>query len=730
MSVPSPRRVIPFLCALLAALPAGAAVRLPHVFGSHMVLQQQKPIVVWGWADAGEKVTLTLGDQTAEATATPGGEWRVTLPARTAGDTALTLTVRGANTITLEDILIGEVWLCSGQSNMECGIGSADNADAAIAAAEHPQLRLFQAPRIFAPQPLPDLNATWQVCTPENLRKANFSAVGYFFGRDLLKALNVPIGLMHSSWGGTRIEPWTPPAGFAAVPALKDIAERVGVSTPGTEAHKAAMTQVIGQTETWLQQARKALGDAQFPPPLPTLPATLTPVKGNQDPTALYNAMLHPLVPFALRGAIWYQGESNHGEGLLYVEKTKALIGGWRQVWQDESLAFYFVQIAPYNYGAEDPSILPVFWEAQAVAAQTIPGCGMVVINDVGNINDIHPRNKLAVGQRLALQALARTYGKTGFVYSGPVFKSLATAGNQLRVTFDHAGSGLTTRDGKPVSHLEVRGAETAFVPAEGTLDGHTLIVSATAVTNPVALRYGWHKVAEPNLANKEGLPAWPFRAGNLAEPDVLPSRVPEAAGYTLVYDVDLARLGGRIEYAVDRHADIKQPFDRVAYCLELTPRDGPAQFVYASMDAFTANAGQLGIPTADTKAHFAKPVANLNVWSNVKGVVTGTSIATGNIEFWPNNYGMGNAASVAGASNDKYDWGDQPADPPVGYGCLQVHNYGAKQTLLAVNNWVAGAGADLGIGNRPTEHSDWTFAANAGSYEYKRLRVLVRLKP
>jgi sialate O-acetylesterase len=354
----------------------------------------------------------------------------------------------------------------------------------------------------------------------------------------------------------------------------------------------------------------------------------------------------------------------------------------------------------------------------------------MVVINDIGNLKDIHPVNKQEVGRRLALWALAKTYGQEKLVYCGPTFKAMSVEGEKLRLTFDHVGSGLASRDSKPLDWFEIIDAdEGGFVKADAQIDGSAVLLSASGVKHPVAMRFAWSMLAEPNLMNAEGLPAGAFRAGTVPKRDLLALNVPEAKDYQLVYDLDLAKLGQSITYDADNHAQLHQPFDRIAYFLELQGSDSNTKYVYVSMDAFTDSLEKIGLPTAKSGAHFQRNVSNMNVYSNAKGIVTGTGLAGGNIEFWPNNYGPANSAKVPNASGQTYDFGDEPADPVNGYGSMQVHNHDAKQTLFALNHWPDGGRADVGIGNQPTGNPDWTFAANASSYPAKRLRVLVRCK-
>ena len=712
---------------VLAATAAGRAdVRLPHVFGSHMVLQRDVELPVWGWAEPGEKVSVQVADRPAvAATANAAGEWRVALPAMRAGG-PFTVRIAGANEIVLDDVLVGEVWIGSGQSNMQWSVAQSLNPQEEIAAAKYPQIRLFSVPRRPSPRPMDDVSAAWQPCSPDTV--GGFSACLYFFGRHLHQELGVPMGLINSSWGGTRIEPWTPPAGFGSVPALKSIHEQVLLKDPKSDAYKARLTKYIEDAEVWIATARQALAGEADLKPMPPHPAELLPFTSHQHPCMLYNGMVHGLVPFAFRGAIWYQGESNRRDGKLYTEKMKALISGWRQVWQRDDMPFYYVQIAPYRYGNENPFVLAEFWEAQAAALE-VPHTGMVVTNDIGEIGNIHPKNKQEAGRRLGLIALAKTYGRKGLVCSGPTFKNMAVEGDKIRLRFDHAASGLASRDRKPLTWFEIIGKDTDFVNATAAIDGDSVVVSSPEVKQPAAVRFAWHRNAEPNLMNKEGLPARPFRAGDVPVRDLLKLRIPEAKDYQLVYELDLAKAAKQIVYDVDSRSQVTGPFDRIAYFLELQKPLEPVQYVYVSMDAFTADLGKIGVPTLATKAVFQQKVTNMNVDSNVDGIAPGVGLKGGNIEFWSHNYGPTNTARVPNASTSLWDFGDQYSSPVDGYGCMQVHNHAAKQTVLAFNNWKSGANADLGIGNSDGRTRDWTFKRNASQYAVKKLRVLVRVK-
>lgn len=456
-------------------------VKLASIFSDSMVLQREMPVPVWGWADAGEKITVTLGDQSQSTTAGDDGRWKLQLEDLKANAEGQTLVVAGSNTIQLKDILVGEVWICSGQSNMEWALNGSLNGPEEVAAADHPQIRLFNVPgHTTSPVAKETCPGQWQVCQPNSSR--GFSAVGYFFGRRLQQELGVPIGLVGSNWGGTRIEPWVSPAGFHAVAELKAIADQVDAYTEETKV-------------------------------------------GGSSPSAIYNAMIHPLAPYAMRGAIWYQGESNGGEGESYYHKTQALVSSWRELF-NPNLGFYWVQLANFKQPSDDPAGgdgWAKLREAQTKALD-IDHTGMAVIIDIGEAADIHPRNKQDVGARLAQWALHQTYKKNQIVPSGPLFKSQQVDGNTIRLSFDHVGSGLMVgkkegleatqevKQGK-LERFAIAGEDKQWHWAEATIDGDSVVVKSSAVANPVAVRYAYTMNPEgANLYNKEGMPASPFR--------------------------------------------------------------------------------------------------------------------------------------------------------------------------------------------------------------------------
>ncbi len=519
--------VVAVLGAIGVVSTAPAALRMPRVLGDHMVLQRERPVPVWGWAEAGQEVTVSFAGQEKKATAGADGKWMVRLDAMEASAKPATMTVTAGSDgkATLEDILVGEVWLGSGQSNMEMAVGGCLEAAKFIAEAKYPSVRLFTVRRRPSGEPKDDVEGQWSACSPAGVR--GFSAVLYFFGRRVHRELGVPVGLIHSSWGGTRIEPWTPPCGFRAVPSLQGIVKQV---EGASGAYRKQVGRAVADLEAWLAKAKEALaGDGEIPS-APALPRH--PLNSSGAPTGLYNGMIHGLIPFALRGALWYQGESNGGEGRSYFEKKRALIGGWRELWGQGALAFYFVQLA--NFRAPNPKAEGGDGWARLREAQTaclsIPKTGMAVIIDIGNARNIHPKNKQDVGERLALWALAKDYGKKDLVYSGPIYKGSKADGREMVLSFDHAGGGLMvgskeglapTREvpGGTLKGFSIQGEDGTWHWADAKIAGETVRVSCEKVRKPRAVRYAFTINPEGcNLYNKAGLPASPFRTDVGAE--------------------------------------------------------------------------------------------------------------------------------------------------------------------------------------------------------------------
>jgi sialate O-acetylesterase len=458
---------------LLHCVVATANVKLPAVVGDHMVMQQNTTVAIWGWAEPGEKISVTPSwqqpDAGSSATAQQDGSWMSLLKTPKATGTPkaagpFTIKIESNNKIVLEDILIGEVWLCSGQSNMVWPLANCDNSETELATADFPYIRLFYIDRDISRIPKNNCNGVWKQCTPENA--SDFSAVAFFFGRKLHKSLNVPVGLICSCWNGTTAEAWMPNDALLSSPDFAGILQPMKPSKP--------------------QRFHE------------------------NSPSALYNAMIAPLVPYGIRGVIWYQGESNCSQAHLYRTLFPALIESWRNSWNSGDFPFYYVQIAPYHYNAPLAAAAAQLRESQLKSMST-PNTGMAVTTDIGDVNDIHPTNKQDVGKRLALWALAQTYGKNGIVYSGPLYRAMRLEGNRIRLMFDYVGSGLMVRGG-PLSCFTIAGRDRRFVVATARIDGDTILVSSEAVPRPVAVRFAWSNAPEPNLFNREGLPASPFR--------------------------------------------------------------------------------------------------------------------------------------------------------------------------------------------------------------------------
>lgn len=483
---------------LLLAGTSQAAVKPHNLISDGAVLQQGLDVPVWGTAKDGEKVTVKFQDQEVSTTA-KDGRWSVKLkPLKPGGPFVMTIT--GENTVEVKNILVGEVWIGSGQSNMEFGLFGVTNAAAVMAAANDPLLRLCTIPPTFQAEPQRDVATGWKECTPENVRM--FSAVAYFFGRDLRKALGVPVGLIHSSVGGTPAQAWTSTQTLAANPLFRAFFDghAQGVS------NYFAKLAIYQQDEPKLMEKWKADADAAKTagkplPPKPEPPAN--PV--NRGPGCLYNGMIAPLQPYAIRGVIWYQGESNVNNPQQYQTLFPTLIKDWRDAWGIGDFPFLFVQIAPFR------TMVPELREAQLLTWQKTPKTAMAVITDCGSALNIHPVNKEPVGARLALAARAVAYGEK-IEYSGPVYDSLKIDGDKAIVSFTHIGSGLEARGGE-LKGFALLGSGTNVVNATAKIEGDKVVVTSPEVANPVAVRYGWTTVPDVNLYNREGLPATPFRS-------------------------------------------------------------------------------------------------------------------------------------------------------------------------------------------------------------------------
>lgn len=467
------------LIALLSCFVTRAEVILPKILGNGMVLQREKPVPIWGTATAGEKVTVKFGKQTKSTVTDASGNWKVVLSPMPASAKPNTLIIKGNNTIKLTDILVGEVWLCSGQSNMSYEMrknskvkkpDTLTQAYSPVDELEHahnPQIRIFLVTQKNLAKP-DSTHSGWSIAQDSALRA--FSAAGYFFGKNLNHDLNVPVGIISAAVSGSRIEPWIPETAFS----------------------QSAYFNRVGKDSAKVNGA-----DGKF-----------------------YHRMIEQLVPISMRGILWYQGEANMTETISYVHKMQLLINSWRTAWHEQTMPVYYVEIAPYYYSKMKstavitPQTLPQFWEAQSLV-QNIPNTGMIVTTDLNDdVKNLHPPFKWEIGRRLELLALAKTYKKP-VIYAGPVYQQMHIYGNQVILEFKNTGSGLTSSDGKPLNYFTIAGADGKFVNANAVIKGNTVVVSSPEVAKPTTVRFAWQEDAQPNLFNKNGLPAAPFRTNN-----------------------------------------------------------------------------------------------------------------------------------------------------------------------------------------------------------------------
>jgi sialate O-acetylesterase len=492
--------MVPTLFFLLLPAQLSADVRLAPLFTEHAVLQREMRVPVWGWADPGERVTVSFRGRTMSTVTDANGRWSVRLARQRAGG-PFPLVVEGKNRITLNNVLVGEVWIASGQSNMEWPMHRTFEPEEAISESSDSRMRLFTVPKRKETVPVSDVEASWVECEPGTVR--DFSAVAYYFGRDMRRALGVPIGLIHSSWGGSPAEVWIQHEVLTAHPDY-----RSEILDPYPERARRHQESI----EQWDREA--AALESQGKKPDRPRPGSIW------RPSELYNGMIAPLVPYAIRGAIWYQGESNAGRAWQYRTLFPDLIQNWRVEWNQGPFPFLAVQLAPWDRNRNRPPELIASeigesdWaelrEAQLLATRELPNVGLAIITDVGDKDDIHPVQKEIVGMRLALLARSIAHGEK-IVANGPQYRRMRVRNDRVILDFDHARSGLEARGG-PLRGFTVCGEEGEFMPARAEIDGRRVIVSSPLVSKPVAVRYGWADYPMINLFNREGLPASPFR--------------------------------------------------------------------------------------------------------------------------------------------------------------------------------------------------------------------------
>lgn len=512
------KNIVRLFAGLLAtglALTAHAEVRMPALFSDNMVLQQGAALPIWGWAKDGEEITVRFLDQEVTATAA-AGKWKVILAPVAAGGPH-EMVIRGENEITIRNILAGENWICGGQSNMAFPVERALEPEATIAGATLPQIRLFQVEVAGADTPQEDVKAQWVVCSPETVAK--FSAVGYFFGKGLNQQLNVPVGLIQSCLGGTNASSWLPRAALAAAPEFADILAEFDAAVAAYPEAKAAYDTALAEYQARLEKA-KADG-VELTPEERRGPVEPMGPQHVKRPGALYNAMIAPLQPFAVKGTIWYQGEANAksvAAAQLYKLLFPAVIQEWRKAWGQDRFPFLFVQLAAYS----DHPAWPLLRDAQT-ATLALPDTAMAVSIDVGLKDNIHPPDKATVGNRLVQAARNAAYGED-VEATGPIFLELEKREGLAIVYFRNASDGLRSST-KPLTGFYVAGEDGVFVPANAAIAGQTVIVRAEGVARPMHVRYGWQAFPDPpcTLYNGSGLPAVPFRTDELPVEEPVP---------------------------------------------------------------------------------------------------------------------------------------------------------------------------------------------------------------
>jgi sialate O-acetylesterase len=478
---------------------AQADVSLPNIFGEHMVLQREQKNRVWGKANPGEDVTVTIDKQTQSAKADDKGKWQVTLDPLPVGG-PYTLKIKGQNEVTFGDVLVGEVWICSGQSNMQWEVKQSTNGDLEAAAANYPKIRLISVPQVGTQEPQDNFNGKWEVCTPQTV--SNFSGVGYFFGRQLYQTLDVPIGLIDDAWGGSAAEAWVRRDILAADEKYKPLMDRWADMEKNYDQNVAK----------WKEAADKAKAEGKNPPPHPD-----GQMKGNHRPANIYNGVLKPTIGYGIRGVVWYQGESNAGRAYQYRDLFPLMIQSWRDEWKQGDFPFYWVQLADFQGEKAEPgeSDWAELREAQTMTQKRLPNTGEAVIIDIGEGKDIHPRNKLEVGKRLARLALVDVYGVKGISSRGPIYKSMEKQGDKIVLSFDHVDGGFRPFDVNELRGFTIAGEDKKFVNAEAKIVGPNksqIEVSSKSVPNPVAVRYGWASNPIVNVYSDANLPLNPFR--------------------------------------------------------------------------------------------------------------------------------------------------------------------------------------------------------------------------
>jgi len=477
-----------------------AEIRLPSIISDHMVIQQKTTVPIWGWGRNGEEVKIkgSWMNEEVKTITDENGKWFIKIQSPSGGG-VYNISIKGENTIIINDVLAGEVWLASGQSNMAFKLKNAENAGEAIASSDYPEIRFFQVEHTYSDKPQENCNGEWIISSPKT--SSEFSAVAYFFAKEIYKKINAPVGMISSSKGGSPVESWININEYGADNAV--ISELFKMWQEWKEKYPIEKKKY----ELELSNSMKASKEK------PRKPVSVSMIeKPHRRPGYLYNAMIAPIVPYTIKGVIWYQGENNTDRPFQYRKLFPMMISDWRKEWNLGDFPFYYVQIASYNC-KKDFDSSSYLREAQLMTMK-VPNTGMVVTSDISELDNIHPRNKLDVGKRLALWALAKTYGFKDIVCSGPLYRSFKIEGNKIRLFFDYIGSGLVQKD-KKLTEFEIAGSDKKFKKATAEIEDSTVVVYNLNISDPVAVRYCWSMISIPKLYNKEGLPAAPFRTDN-----------------------------------------------------------------------------------------------------------------------------------------------------------------------------------------------------------------------
>ncbi len=734
-----------FLVVSAAAGTAGFA----DYFSDNMVLQRDVLCPVWGVAAPGSTVELAIKDLAVpdenslsaqlppyEAVADKDGRWMVKLNRMSAGGPyLLTLRQDGRIVSKLENVMFGDVYLCSGQSNMEFKLRTAKDADKLIAAAAVPELRLLQVENAWSGMPQTGLKGKWQVSSPATV--PDFSAVAFIAGKKLVEELKVPVGLVQADWGGTPIESWISREAMTAEPALYDwpIACMAYYDKQSPE-YRAMLARLSADFAKYSEELKKCEVSGATPPKAPAVPEAIYRPNGMAQPAVHFNSMINPLIPAAFKGVFWYQGCANVGIGAKYGRMLKTLTADWRKRFDNPDMPFIIIQIAPYDYEKsygqrpEDGNFASLVYSQQTFA-DSDPNAYAVVISDVGNVDDIHPTDKIPVGNRVANLCLNHIYGRD-IAADSPFFDRIEPVGDgSLRVYFRNAEGGLTTSDGKAPDWFEIAAGNGIFVPAEAKIDGNTVILRSDLVKVPAAARFAWSDKAEPNLRGVvSGLPVGCFDSG-VPEPGDLAAFVPESSAFKVIYKYfptsqprqDFLKS---VVYAVDNSEKFSgRKISRIGYFVEGILPDNSVEYVFVTMDPFTGDVKKIGVPVGNI---FQTRLSNIEVWSNVPGVATG-KFPEGAIEFWNNNFDPARKLDLPGASDKLYDW-DDTYQPGVafGHGSMQIHNISASepQVVFAFNRFGGGPECEFGIGtNRGDGNPDYVYSKSGQRF---RLITIIAL--